>query len=61
MVTDDGAGFDTRVAAQGVGFTNMNDRLGAVGGTLRVASTPGAGTRVTGIIPLQDGTPEAGP
>jgi len=58
VVTDDGAGFDTRAAAQGVGFTNMNDRLGAVGGTLRVESTPGAGTRVTGIIPLQDSTEE---
>jgi signal transduction histidine kinase len=44
-----------------VGFTNMNDRLGAVGGTLRVESTPGAGTRVTGIIPLQEHTEEARP
>jgi signal transduction histidine kinase len=58
-VADDGAGFDPRVAAQGVGFTNMNDRLGAVGGTLRVESTPGVGTRVTGTIPLQEDTPEA--
>jgi signal transduction histidine kinase len=57
-VTDDGAGFDTRAAALGVGFTNMNDRLGAVGGTLRVESTPGAGTRVTGTIPLQESTQE---
>ena len=60
-VTDDGAGFDTRAAVQGVGFTNMNDRLGAVGGTLRVESTPGAGTRVTGVIPLQERTEEARP
>jgi signal transduction histidine kinase len=58
-VTDNGAGFDPRVAAQGVGFTNMNDRLGAVGGSLRVESTPGAGTRVTGIIPLQERAQEA--
>jgi len=57
-VTDDGVGFDPRVAAQGVGFTNMNDRLGAVGGTLRVESTPGVGTRVTGTIPLQEDAPE---
>lgn len=57
-VTDDGVGFDTRAAAQGAGFTNMNDRLGAVGGTLRVESTPGTGTRVTGTIPLQDATQE---
>jgi signal transduction histidine kinase len=51
-VTDDGKGFDTRSRAQGAGFTNMNDRLGAMGGTLRVESTPGVGTRVTGVIPL---------
>jgi signal transduction histidine kinase len=44
--------------AQGVGFVNMNDRLGAVGGTLRVESTPGAGTRVTGTIPLEESTQE---
>jgi signal transduction histidine kinase len=52
-VTDDGEGFDPRTEARGAGFTNMNDRLGAVGGTLRVESTPGAGTRVTGTVPLQ--------
>jgi signal transduction histidine kinase len=57
-VSDSGAGFDTRAMAQGVGFTNMNDRLGAVGGTLRVESTPGVGTRVTGTIPLQESTQE---
>jgi signal transduction histidine kinase len=57
-VTDDGAGFDTSGKAMGVGFTNMNDRLGAVGGTLRVQSTPGKGTRITGVIPLPTG--EAG-
>jgi signal transduction histidine kinase len=58
-VTDDGAGFDTRAMAQGAGFTNMNDRLGAVGGTLRVESTPGVGTRVTGTIPLVEDAREA--
>lgn len=52
VVSDDGVGFDPRGAARGAGFTNMNDRLGAAGGTLRVESTPGTGTRVTGAIPL---------
>jgi signal transduction histidine kinase len=58
-VADDGAGFDVRATARGAGFTNMSDRLGAVGGTLRVESTPGVGTRVTGTIPLPDPAPEA--
>ena len=39
----------------GAGFTNMLDRLGALGGTLRVESAPGKapgkGTGVIGIVP----------
>jgi len=52
-VADDGAGFDVAHRGSGAGFTNMNDRLGAVGGTLRVESTPGRGARVRGTIPIQ--------
>jgi len=53
-VTDDGAGFDVRKRSVGAGFTNMNDRLGAIGGTLRVESAPGRGTKVAGTTPLVD-------
>lgn len=53
VVNDDGAGFDTRAGmAVSAGFTNMLDRLGALGGTLRVESAPGRGTRVTGAVPV---------
>ena len=51
-MSDDGAGFDVRGAGMGAGFTNMLDRLGALGGTLRVDSTVGQGTRVTGTVPI---------
>jgi signal transduction histidine kinase len=51
-VADDGAGFDPTSKGQGAGFINMSDRLGAIGGTLQVDSTPGAGTRVRGAVPL---------
>ena len=51
-VADDGAGFDPATRAGGAGFTNMNDRLGAMGGTLRVDAAPGEGTRIFGAIPL---------
>ena len=51
VVKDDGAGFDTRSKGMGAGFQNMLDRLGALGGTLRVESAPGRGTRVTGAVP----------
>jgi signal transduction histidine kinase len=52
-VADDGAGFDPVAAEDGHGFVNMRDRLGAVGGTLTVESSPGAGTRIGGSIPLE--------
>lgn len=51
-VADDGAGFDTTAPGVGAGFTNMNDRLGAIGGVLTVESAPGAGTRLSGTVPL---------
>jgi signal transduction histidine kinase len=45
-VDDDGAGFNQGSTADGAGLTNMADRIGAVGGTLAVRSTPGEGTVV---------------
>jgi len=51
VVGDDGAGFDTSGKGLGAGFQNMLDRLGALGGTLHVASAPGRGTKVTGALP----------
>ena len=51
-VADDGVGFDARRKGAGVGFTNMNDRLGAIGGSLRVESAPGRGTKIQGAVPL---------
>ena len=51
-ISDDGAGFDPAAVARGAGLTNMTDRLGAIGGTLRIESGPGRGTRIAGAIPL---------
>ena len=52
-VADDGAGFDPASGAgRGHGFVNMADRVGAIGGTLTVDSSPGAGTRISARIPL---------
>jgi signal transduction histidine kinase len=50
-VSDDGAGFEPADVASGHGFLNMEDRLGAFGGTLTVSTTPGAGTTVEGRVP----------
>ncbi len=53
-VTDDGDGFDIeRVAGVG-GLQNMADRIGAVGGSLAVRSSMGAGgTSIIGSIPAE--------
>ncbi|HEV3132850.1 MAG TPA: histidine kinase [Acidimicrobiales bacterium] len=51
-VTDDGPGFDPKVAQAGHGFMNMSDRLGAIGGSVRWESAPQDGSTVRGSIPL---------
>jgi signal transduction histidine kinase len=52
-VRDTGAGFDAgSPRAKGAGFVNMSDRVGAIGGSVRVESTPGQGTSVSGRIPV---------
>jgi signal transduction histidine kinase len=52
-VADTGAGFDMKSGAQrGHGFVNMADRVGAFGGTVTVESAPGAGTTISGRVPL---------
>lgn len=45
-IGDNGRGFDTRAAARGVGLASMRERLEALGGRLRVESSPGAGTTI---------------
>jgi len=50
-VSDDGAGFAPTDHADGAGLTNMRDRLGAVGGSMRVESDS-QGTRIQGVVPV---------
>jgi signal transduction histidine kinase len=50
-VADDGSGFVTDNGGGDFGLTNMSDRIGAVGGSLTVRSSPGAGTKVEGQVP----------
>ena len=51
-VRDDGRGFDRNRVSHGTGLQGMADRLDAIGGTLQIVSAPGAGTTVTGRVPL---------
>jgi signal transduction histidine kinase len=50
-IRDDGVGFDVgavleRGSPQGIGLIGMRERLARVGGTLRLTSSPGAGTEL---------------
>jgi signal transduction histidine kinase len=51
-VSDDGAGFDPAASGRGTGLQGMADRLEAIGGTLEVRSSPGAGASVAGTVPV---------
>jgi signal transduction histidine kinase/dihydrofolate reductase len=58
-VTDDGVGFDAgAMEARGLGLISMRERLEAAGGTLRIESAPGRGTRVEASVRAMR-TPEA--
>jgi signal transduction histidine kinase len=50
-VRDDGRGFDTAGAYDGIGLQNMHDRLAAVDGCVEISSHPGEGTRITATAP----------
>jgi signal transduction histidine kinase len=51
-ITDNGRGFEPAVTGYGTGLQGMADRLEALGGFIGMRSRPGAGTTVTGTIPL---------
>jgi len=58
MIEDNGAGFDPalvlarRAGGRGLGLAALNERARMLGGTLEIRSQPGAGTRMTCIIPV---------
>jgi signal transduction histidine kinase len=52
VVVDDGVGFDPAVATEGTGLQGIADRLDALGGTFALVSTAGAGTEVSGSVPV---------
>jgi signal transduction histidine kinase len=55
-VRDDGRGFDQAAVPPGTGLLNVRDRVTALGGSVRIESTPHAGTLVAGVLPVgEDG------
>jgi signal transduction histidine kinase len=59
-VSDTGPGFDSKHFTGGAGFTNLSDRLGAIGGSFKLDTAPGQGTTLEGWIPAEP-TPVAAP
>jgi len=56
-VDDDGRGFDVDAAwGTGLGLMSMSERVEAIGGTLQVRSSPGAGTHLEVRVPLGTAT-----
>jgi signal transduction histidine kinase len=53
-VCDDGRGFDQAAVPAGSGLLNVRDRVSALGGSLRVRSSPQVGTVVAGELPVRD-------
>jgi two-component system NarL family sensor kinase len=52
-IEDDGGGFEpARVPANRFGLVGMNERVRLLGGTLRLDTGPGAGTRIEVEVPL---------
>jgi len=52
-VVDNGVGFDVEAAwSKGIGLVSMKERVEAVGGSLEIRSSTGAGTSVEVTVPL---------
>jgi len=51
-VTDDGSGFDPGAESAGFGLRGMRERVDLLAGELEIGSRPGAGTRVTALLPV---------
>ncbi|MFP4144106.1 MAG: PAS domain S-box protein [Phycisphaeraceae bacterium] len=66
VVEDEGAGFDPEAAASdtsggGFGLFSLGERLEALHGSMELESSPGEGTRVTVLAPLNEAEPPTEP
>jgi signal transduction histidine kinase len=52
-VRDNGIGFDPNISYAGSGLRHIRDRVGEVGGTVSIDSSPGAGAAVTVRVPAR--------
>jgi signal transduction histidine kinase len=53
-ISDNGVGFDVEAAwSQGLGLVSIAERVEAIGGSLAIHSSPGAGARLIASVPLR--------
>ncbi len=57
-IQDDGAGFDPR-QEKGMGLIGMEERVKALDGVFHVESSPGQGTVVSALLPIEESTAAA--
>jgi signal transduction histidine kinase len=50
-IEDDGIGFDARRSSTGSGLRNMRERAVGIGGSLRISSSSGKGTKLRFTFP----------
>jgi PAS domain S-box-containing protein len=66
VLEDNGAGFDPvqtlarRASGRGLGLAALDERARMLGGTLEIWSQPGVGTRVSCVIPIDQGRKSLG-
>ena len=53
-VEDDGRGFEVTARSYGTGLQGIADRMAALGGEIEIRSSPGAGTMVSGRLPVHE-------
>ena len=53
-VADDGVGFDLGTSHRGTGLQGIADRIDALRGRFEVVSRPGAGTTLSGSVPVEE-------
>lgn len=51
-ITDNGVGFDTEIAKEGIGLKNLKKRTDSLKGELNISSEPGKGTVIEVLLPL---------
>lgn len=52
LIADNGRGTDMKARRTGMGLVGMRERVSALGGSITVASEPGAGFRVMSSLPM---------